>query len=210
MLSRRTLAFLGSFAFACAPAAKKPSPAGADAASEQGQADASKPDAGPPKKPQVKPPTFAQCQFPKCPVAFDPMIAERPEVSFAKDVYPTLQRNCSDFACHGTEPGKGAGLYLGAQPPAKVDASEIHALLVGVPSRTAPSVALVEPFDPELSFFLLKMEGCQSSLELDCVPQEGATSGDACGDKMPQGGRPICDQDRELLRTWIAQGAQDN
>jgi hypothetical protein len=143
-------------------------------------------------------------------VSAKPDLAARDPVSFSKDVYPTLQRNCSDLACHGTQPGRGAALYLGAPPPAKVKASEIHALLVDVRSRTAPRVSLVKPGDPELSFLLLKIEGCQSSVGLDCVKQAGATSGDACGDKMPQGGRPICDNDRELLRTWIAQGAEDN
>lgn len=155
-------------------------------------------------------PTLADCQLPQCPVAEDPTLADGPAVSFRDDVYPVIQRACNDFACHGNESEAAAELFLGEPPPADVDSASIHALLVGVPSITAPAVDLVSPGSAEESFFMLKIDGCQNAHALDCERQPGSESEAACGGNMPLAGRPVCNADRDRIRRWIAQGALDN
>lgn len=122
-----------------------------------------------------------------------------------------LQRNCSDAPCHGNRNDSGGAFYLSEPSPAAVNASEMLARMVRVASKTAPSVPLIEPGDPTHSFLVAKIEGCQDSLNFTCTaqPRASATSG-ACGDTMPQGQRPLCNQERSLLRLWILAGAQDN
>ncbi|MEL6182310.1 MAG: hypothetical protein AAFS10_25360, partial [Myxococcota bacterium] len=152
----------------------------------------------------VRAPTSAECQLRACPEALD--VEPGPPVSFRRDLLPTLQRNCADNPCHG----RAAEPFLGPSLPTTPDASEILAHIVGIPSETVPSMLLVEPGAPAESFLIVKVEGCQDALELECTPQPGSTTSSACGGVMPLASRPICDLDRELLRRWVLQGALDN
>lgn len=150
------------------------------------------------------------CSLGSCPVA-DPMAMAGVNVSFKNDLVPALQRNCNDAPCHGSPRGSGADLYLSEPAPAVVDPGAMLARLVGVPSKTAPALHLVEPGDPARSFLVAKVEGCQENFGFSCTRQARASAGSGpCGDTMPQGQRPLCNRERELLRLWILAGAKDN
>jgi len=150
----------------------------------------------------------AQCRLDACQVTDD--AGEGPTVSFRQDLQAAIQENCADAPCHGKDPGAQADLYLGPTIPAAVDTSSVLDRVVGVPSRTDPALLLVAPGRPDESFLLLKVEGCQNALGLSCMAQMGSHSGQPCGDTMPQGERPLCNDERRLLRRWIQQGAADN
>jgi hypothetical protein len=150
-----------------------------------------------------------QCRLEGCPVV-DDAGAGGPQVSFRQDLMPAIQRNCSDAPCHGKEVDGAAELFLGPPLPAAVDVSSVIRRIVGVSSRTAPELRLIAPGDPENSFLLLKVEGCQNTGGLTCQALLGARSGQPCGDTMPQAARPLCNKERANLRSWIRQGAQDD
>lgn len=150
------------------------------------------------------------CSLGSCPVV-DPIATAGVSVSFKNDLVPALQRNCNDAPCHGSASGSGADLYLSEPAPAVVDPRAMLARLVGVPSKTAPTLHLIEPGDPARSFLVAKVEGCQEKLSFSCMRQARASAGSGpCGDTMPQGQRPLCNRERDLLRLWILAGAQDN
>lgn len=150
------------------------------------------------------------CSLGTCPVAA-PIVTAGVSVSFKNDLVPALQRNCNDAPCHGSVSGSGADLYLSEPAPAVVDSGAMLARLVGIPSKTDPSLHLVEPGDPARSFLVAKVEGCQEKLGFSCTRQARASAGSGpCGDTMPQGQRPLCNRDRELLQFWILAGAKDN
>jgi hypothetical protein len=65
--------------------------------------------------------------------------------------------------------------------------------LVNVASSNEPAFLRVEPGDPENSYLVIKNEGRQ-----------------AVGSRMPIGGAPLDEIDQTNIRTWIAQGAQNN
>lgn len=104
-------------------------------------------------------------------------------VSFNKDVAPVLNHHC--VMCHmvGTELG---GLSLYPDPRAN---------LVGMQS-TQTGLNLVEAGKPQQSYLLLKMLGQHTSVGGTglAMPWQYA---------LPPG-------EVELVRLWIAQGAQDN
>jgi hypothetical protein len=153
-------------------------------------------------------PSSSQCTLPTCPVA--PASQSERVVSLRAELVTTLQRNCTDRQCHGSAVGSAGDLYLGAELPGVLDTAQMIANTVDVPARTAPELPLIAAGDPERSFLMLKVDGCQGSAGLKCTAQPGAISGSACGDAMPQAQRPVCNEDRERLRTWILQGALDN
>jgi hypothetical protein len=160
-----------------------------------------------------------------------------PAVSFEGDVYPLLRRGCGFSSCHGVAFGGKAALFLGpnlnsdagiiAADAGRDDAgrlidpegstlteAEIRQLvvdgLVHVPSRTAPAMNLVEPGDPEQSFLMLKLEGCQAEANLTCEVQSGAQSDNPCGDLMPRNGEKLPDAELDVIRRWILQGAKND
>jgi hypothetical protein len=128
-------------------------------------------------------------------------------ISFGAQIVPILHRQCADAVCHGRP---GAEPYLGPSLPAAPDAHVMWTAIVGVPSATAPELALIEPSAPAESFLVLKIEGCQNAGALACTPLMGVMSGMPCGDTMPQAGRPVCNADRALVRRWVLQGALEN
>ena len=147
-------------------------------------------------------------------------------------------RRACNFAsdCHGREAGE-AGLYLG--PPSTNTSSQNIAIspeditdmleggqpitlldggmsdpvprgIINVPSKTLPSMVLVKPGDPANSFLMRKVDSCFEGLS-GCTPQATETeSGHPCGDRMPQGSKTLCEDERNMIRRWIAQGAKNN
>jgi hypothetical protein len=77
-------------------------------------------------------------------------------------------------------------------------------------SLTAPSMQIVDPGKPATSFLMRKLDGCWSGLDGagQCMPLEmGPTP---CGETMPFGGMLLDAAERDLVRRWIFQGAQNN
>lgn len=161
--------------------------------------------------------TEPKCKSPTCPIDYASIDLTTPSVSFETEVMPVFRRSCGlSSVCHGSATKSAAKLYLGpklSDTTTVVDAGLFQKIIdgiSGVASQTAPAIKLVEPSDPEHSFLMLKMDGCQNTAGLTCTPQPKSKSGAKCGDRMPQSGGVLCEEDRDLVRRWIAQGAQNN
>jgi hypothetical protein len=133
-----------------------------------------------------------------------------PTVSFSTEVMPIFEKNCTEQLCHGNAEGPRAELYLGpAEGATESDVALVYADLKR-PSKTAASLMLVEPGNPEQSFMMLKVDGCQNTSGLNCAPEPNLCRSE-CGDPMPPLPRdtyvPLDDEAKLTLRRWIAQGA---
>jgi hypothetical protein len=84
--------------------------------------------------------------------------------------------------------------HSGASAPEGLQLDEAHsyALLVGVPSAEQPSLERVNPGDPDSSYIIQKLEGAA-----------GIT-----GARMPFGGPYLPQATIDVIRQWIADGAQ--
>ncbi len=151
-----------------------------------------------------------------CPVTVDAS-ALPADVQFRRDVLPIFERNCNSSICHGAT--MAADLYLGlaaSEGPTPDDVATTVVTSLKAPSQTAAAVNNVEPGNPENSFLMLKVDGCQNSVGLSCVDvadKYNFCSDNACGDSMPLVGEPdfpLSADDRNTIRAWIAQGALDN
>jgi hypothetical protein len=67
------------------------------------------------------------------------------------------------------------------------------------------------PGDPANSFLMRKVDGCFEGLEASCTVQSTESeSGHPCGDRMPHSSKTLCEDERDMIRRWIAQGAKNN
>lgn len=103
---------------------------------------------------------------------------------------PTIQsiqsnifnQNCALSSCHiGSNPASGLNLSEG----------NAYANIVGVPSREVPSLQRVKPFSPDSSYLVWKIEGRQGIQ----------------GERMPRGRTPLSQEQIDVIRQWIANGA---
>lgn len=123
----------------------------------------------------------------------DPSVDSPSETGFfAEQVRPMLDAKCA--ACHGPR-GPALGLVLG--PAAQVGSAELVRALVRVPATAAP-LSLVEPGEPARSWLYLKSTGGYQAVQ--CAG--------GCGGPMPPAGDPLTPAEVEVLRTWIANGAE--
>lgn len=99
-------------------------------------------------------------------------------------LHPELIYRCT---CHKTNEG-GDGGFTGLEDPTLGYAS-----LVGYPSEDLPSMARVEPGDPDRSYAWLKIEGTH-------------LAAGGLGDSMPPTGH-LPDEPRAVIREWIELGA---
>jgi hypothetical protein len=83
--------------------------------------------------------------------------------------------------------------HTGATAPAglRLDAANSYTLLVGVPSREQPGILRVRAGDPDNSYLIQKLEGRA-----------------AVGERMPAGLPPLPQSEIDVIRAWIAAGAQ--
>ncbi len=88
-----------------------------------------------------------------------------------------------------------SGCHTGASPAQGMDLSDGQAFsnIVGVPSAQNASLDRIEPGDPDNSYLVQKVEGTASG-----------------GGRMPLGQPPLSNDLIQLLRSWVADGAQDN
>ncbi|MFO0589137.1 MAG: hypothetical protein U0441_16415 [Polyangiaceae bacterium] len=133
-----------------------------------------------------------------------------PVVSFKTDVLPVFQRSCGlSTSCHGDPnmPSQDRP-YFGPNKSTTATADDISKILagsVGVSSYLNPSMQIVKVSDPEHSFLMYKLDD-----QLECATLECAAT-NACGGLMPQGAtEPLASDERDAIRRWIAQGAQNN
>ncbi len=162
-----------------------------------------------------------------------------PVVSFASDVLPLFSASCGlSQVCHrSVSPGAtiarwGAPLvYLGcvANGNGACDdpnpGPDVYRALVGMPNGgpaagpQAPVEILSMPFvtrgDPSKSFLMHKidgdlciLQGCLPNNTLDLAVQDVTSNG--CGVVQPFLFTPLDDTARDLVRRWIAQGAENN
>lgn len=151
-----------------------------------------------------------------CPADVTDADLETP-VSFATDVMPIFQTSCNDNLCHGDRTRAQADLWLGPEE-GDVSADDLETIvntLTGKTSELNGDLRNVVPGEWESSFLMHKVDGCQNDLGLDCDESQLASTavcGEACGDGMPQDEDlyPLNDTDRNTIRAWIAQGAENN
>jgi len=130
-----------------------------------------------------------------------------PAVSFSADVLPIFRGSCGlSASCHQTDPGNGAQHFLGT-PNSSGDMTPMQiASVLGIVGKAAveePSIKVVEAGKPETSFLMYKIDG------LDCDALK-CSADKSCGTIMPQGGAKLSQDQRDTIRRWIAQGAQNN
>jgi hypothetical protein len=128
------------------------------------------------------------------------------EVSLASDLVPFFSVTCAFDGCHN-ERSREAGLFLGLNfadgTPDEAMRREIWDSLLAPATTTAlPRVA---PLEPERSFLLLKVQGCQNEVGLSCP---ASAAGPSCGARMPALSDPLSDDRRAMLSRWIADGAK--
>lgn len=100
-----------------------------------------------------------------------------------------------------TRLGAGAGKcsychHSTGMPPNLTDPFDAETGLVGVASIRRPSMPRVDPGSPETSFLIVKVEA--------------TTTTDENGAPMPMHYDPLTDAEIDVLRRWIAEGAQNN
>jgi hypothetical protein len=124
-----------------------------------------------------------------------------PKVTFSGDVLPVLERSCGlSDSCHGS-PNNGR-VFLGSTA-VNATPSSVRAGIVNVASIDLTSMPYVKPGDLENSFLMHKMDGDQCRFDAQC-------SGGTCQTSMPQN-LPLLDvTTRDVVRRWIAQGANDD
>jgi hypothetical protein len=127
-------------------------------------------------------------------------VAETPVISFRKDVVPIFNFSCTFTSCHGTQSGNSNGVYLGGSGS---DPAAVRAGIVDKPAPELPSMSIIKPGAPHDSYLMRKMDASNCLLTAQC------TNGD-CGDSMPKNEDPLDEDTRNIVRRWIAQGAQDN
>jgi hypothetical protein len=135
--------------------------------------------------------------------------ADDPLVSFSMQVLPLLRRSCGlSDSCHGApNPPTPAQHYLGPKltdpEPSASERQTIIDGVVGVGAVKEPTMKVIELGNPQRSFFMYKLDGLSCD-KLTCM-------GDACGVLMPKGStQPLPVEERDTIRRWIAQGAQNN
>lgn len=114
---------------------------------------------------------------------------EGPEVSFSRDIVPMFVESCT--SCHtGAAPREGSA-NLNLEP------QFAYGDLVRVLSGQVPTMARVMPNDPDNSYLLHKLMGTHADVG-------------GRGQRMPRGADPWTEEQIELVRLWILQGAPNN
>lgn len=119
------------------------------------------------------------------PLTFLPKAAQtQPSVFFANQIQPIFDANCSSGNCHIGATAGGLNLDPGAA----------YGNIVNVPALQNSSTSLITPNDPDSSYLFQKL------LE----------NGNFFNMRMPNNRPPLSDEEIELIRTWILEGALNN
>lgn len=133
-----------------------------------------------------------------------------PTVTFGSDVLPIMNASCGTegATCHGTPAVVSLQRPFLGIVDGGADAAEIVEGIVGVKSQEDPSMNLVTASDPTNSFLMHKVDGDQCTLASECAAS--TTPYTNCGLAMPYTEAQLPQSDRDTIRRWIAQGAQNN
>jgi hypothetical protein len=137
-----------------------------------------------------------------------------PTVSFSRDIQPIFVGSCAaeGSSCHGaptTDVETTGQEFLGYPDGGDYDAAGILSALVGKPSPENTTMDLIEPGAPDASYMMHKLDDDQCQYATICDATKNSVFAE-CGYGMPFG-KPILPQaTRDLIRQWIAQGAQNN
>jgi len=127
--------------------------------------------------------------------------------TFAGDVLPVFLASCGFTGCHADQSGHQR-VYVGSRDDPNA-AAAVRAGIVGQKSVELPTMAYVALGDGAHSYLLHKIDGDQGSLDAQCVPSADLGTTHGCGASMPQG-QPLLDgARRDIVRAWIAGGADD-
>jgi hypothetical protein len=126
-----------------------------------------------------------------------------PATSFMNDVMPVFESNCASASCHGIAQSPQGGLFLGAELAQGSDAKTVYSQLVNTASVELPTMAFVTPAQPEKSYLMHKLDDDQCLFESSCVEAN-------CMQPMPDNAMQLDPTTRDIVRRWIAQGADDN
>lgn len=116
----------------------------------------------------------------------DPLGEDGAEATLSSIQTNIFNANCALSGCH----------VGGAVLPGSMDlrAGESFSSIVGVPSEQRPGLDRVEPGDPDASYLVRKIEG----------------GPDIMGMRMPAGRAALSQDEIDLVREWIADGAVNN
>lgn len=102
----------------------------------------------------------------------------------------SIQENIFNTSCALSQ------CHTGGNPPQGLNLSEgqSYSNLVNVSSNERPDLLRVDPGNPNQSYLLMKIEGAEGIL----------------GGRMPFGRPPLSKEQIDVVRQWIANGAQNN
>lgn len=121
-------------------------------------------------------------------------------VSFKDDVAPILATSCALAACHSSKESN-LNFYITYDP------AQMYTELMKT-SPTCASSKFVVPGKPEESMVMLKMDNEQEKLPDSCA---SARRSEMPPGDPPKSGNALLDKkDRDVVRSWIKQGAKDN
>jgi hypothetical protein len=148
-------------------------------------------------------------------------------VSFKTDLIPKFVSACGLASiCHQdevTDP-KTQKVFMGCMMaatnscPFATAADAAPTVYMGIVNKTSQeeaTMAYIKPSDPDNSYLLHKIDGTQGTLmcvpvSMDPIVANAGGGRPPCGQPMPDGSpmaEPIL---RDLVRRWIAEGAQNN
>jgi hypothetical protein len=160
-----------------------------------------------------------------------------PTVSFSHDVLPIFRTSCGvSSVCHGcdtsadpacTNPGfkPFLGIPMGGAAPSAAQIAAIITSTVGAPASVQagttadgkmvgnPDMSIVTAGDAQHSFLTYKLDGNfpspATSNDVSCSTLTCAST-ESCGQAMPSAGMQLPSAERDIIRRWIIQGAQNN
>jgi hypothetical protein len=125
-----------------------------------------------------------------------------PVISFKSQIMGVLNSNCGSNMCHGSPSAPTEGMFLGDSGMQGADSDAAYAQIVGVTSNEDASMMRIVAGSPQSSYLMHKLDGDQCLFAASC-------GGMGCQDTMPMGFEMSVDE-RDTIRRWIAQGAQNN
>jgi hypothetical protein len=136
-------------------------------------------------------------------------------VSFKADVLPIMRQSCGlSSSCHGEQAAAPPAqhFYGTATGAGDMTAAQIQAIFdqsVGKPSIDNPDMNVITAGDSKKSFLMYKLDGDPTAVSLTDAALTCAKDM-SCMGGMPQGGPQLSQDDRDLIRNWIDQGAKNN
>ena len=119
--------------------------------------------------------------------------------------------------CHGDPSVAAAGFaggtrqWFGPPLPATNSAATLMMIYSGFVNQTSTEdllMKVVNPGDPKTSYLWYKINNLQNMFDSDCIKTHGDFG--TCGPQMPSTTALIPQAQRNLICSWIAQGAPDN